>query len=198
MKFKQLLIQILLLPVLPCFFKGPDPSEFNQPTDAEKAAAEVAAKQWNAYLAGKPMEMEYLADVSQDPMALTEAAKGKAAVDLSGMTAKALGNTPNVTGDGAGMMRLSAQRAKIGNELGQDAISQQAAGRKSYIENAMGMQSTANTAQAGLAADAVARNTSQAEADYTSSAANAGAFAGMAGAAAGAGRAYLNSKGGQR
>lgn len=176
---------------------GPDPEDFNKPTEAEKAQAEVAANQFNEYLKGKaiqgtfdeqgrPTAGSYLEDIYRDPALTAKATQGEAAVDLAQMT-PAVSN-PNAVNGGmspTGSMRLAGRRAKVMTDLSQDAVSQQAAGKKAFVENAMGLQSSADTAQAGMAADAVRRNITSAEADYESSTAGTRSLTSLAGAGAG-------------
>lgn len=189
---KKLLLQILLLPILPCFMKGSDVGKLKDPTAEERATAEVAARQWNEYMSGKAIEQDYLHDISGSTSIAADKAQGKAAVDLAAYTPKALGSNPNVS-TGNGMMALAAKRAKINDELSQDANSQQAAAKKVYYENAMGIQSTANAAQSGLASDAVSRNTADLEADYNSKASKVGSLATAGGVVAGMARqSYYN------
>jgi len=64
-------------------------------------------------------------------------------------------------------------------------------GKKSAVENMMGIQSTVNTAQQGMAHDAVSRNIADAEADYLGKSSTMGAVSSLAGA--GAGMMYLNA-----
>lgn len=190
-RFRRLLIQALLLPVLPCLGKGPDPEDFNKPTEVEKAQTEVAARMFNLYLEGKPVSDAYLEDISRDPSITADAVKGEAAVDMAVSTPAMVDPTRGV--NPTGMAKLAGRRAKVMGDIDQDAVSQKAAGMKTYVENAMGIQSTANTAQAGMAEDAVRRNIDKSQAEYNSDAAGASSMASLAGT--GAGMAWsLNKK----
>lgn len=174
-------------------FKGADPSDFNQPTPQEYATAETAAKEWNLYLQGKPIEEGYLHDISRDPTEAAQTMKDQAAADFATEApVSALPNGPNGGMSAAAVMRTAATRAKTMSDLDQVATGQQAAGRKAYIENAMGLQSSADTAQAGLAGEEVRKNLENTQADYNSNAATMGSLASLAGA--GAGMAYDWSK----
>ncbi len=168
---------------------GPKPDDFNKPTPQEGALAEVATKEWNAYLEGKPLEEAYLKDISRDPTLAAKGMQGEAATDLAEQApVTSMPNGPNGGMSPAAVMRSAKIREKSMNDLQEGAVGQKAAGEAAYLENAMGMQATADTAQAGLARDAVSRNIADAEADYSSHAATVGSLASLAGA--GAGMAY--------
>ena len=171
-------------------FKGVDPNDFNKPTEVEKAQTQVAVRNFNEYLKDKPVINAYLEDINRDPAETSRGIKGEASADLAQKSAFVPGN-PN-----GGMAPDSAARnatlnAKVENDLGSDAVVQQAAAKKSFVENAMGLQSSANTAQQGMARDAVNRNITEAEGDYQSNAATMGAVSSLAGA--GAGMVYTNA-----
>lgn len=161
---------------------GPDPEDFNKPTPQEHAQAETAAKMFNEYLRGKGVEKAYLADISANPALAAAAAKGTAATDLAlklpatTRAAPASGMSPTAIIKGAQI------RSKIGSDLDTNAVTQQAAGRKTYVENAMGVQSTADTAQSGLANEAVKRNLNEAESQQRSAQAGMSAVSSLAGA----------------
>lgn len=169
---------------------GPDPSEFNQPTEVEKAQTQVAVRNYNEYLKDKPVISAYLADISRAPAETAKVIQGQAGADLA-QKSTFVPENPNGGMNPDAAAKSAALNAKVMTDLGQDAVAQQAAGKKSYVENAMGIQSTANTAQQGMARDAVARNITAAEGDYQSNASTLGAVSSLAGA--GAGMAYTNS-----
>lgn len=169
---------------------GPDPDDFNKPTEVEKAQTQVAVRNFNEYLKDKPVINAYLADVSRDPYETARTIQGQASADLAQKTAFVPGN-PNGGMYPASLAKSATLNSKVMSDLGQDAISQQAATKKSAVENMMGVQSSVNSAQEGMARDAVSRNISDAQADYSSNAATMGSVASLAGA--GAGMAYTNA-----
>lgn len=184
--FRRLFLNILLFPILPCFLKGADPDDFNNPTEVEKQQTENAAKMFNLYLEGKPVTDAYNADISKDPAAATNTAQGEAAVDLAKMTSTVV--NPNAVNQGMnpGMVnKVAGTKAKVMSDISQDAVSQQAAGMKSSVENALGIQSTANTALSGMARDAVSRNVSDAQSAYNSDASTKSSLTSVAGMGAG-------------
>ncbi|CAB4211880.1 hypothetical protein UFOVP1419_42 [uncultured Caudovirales phage] len=168
-------------------FKGPDPDEMNQPTEVERAQTQVAVRNFNEYLKDKPVIADYLKDINRDPAETARAIQGQAGADLAQKEAFVPGN-PNAGMNPAAPAKAAGLNAKVMNDLGQDAIAQQAAARKGYVENAMGLQTSVNTAQQGMARDAVSRNITESEADYASNASTLGAVSSLAGA--GAGMAY--------
>jgi hypothetical protein len=187
--FRRLILNIVLFPILPCFAKGPNPDDFNKPTEVEKQQTENAARMFNLYLEGKPVTDAYNADISKDPSAATNTAQGEAAVDLAKMTPTVANpNSMNQGMNPAGVNKVAATKAKVMSDISQDAVSQQAAGMKSTVENALGIQSTANTALSGMARDAVSRNISDAQSDYNSDASTKSSLTSVAGM--GAGMAY--------
>lgn len=181
-RLRRVILQILLLPVLPVLAKGPKPDDFNKPTEAEKAGSEVAANMFNLYLEGKPVTEAYRDDISKDPSITANAVQGEAAADLAAKTPVV--TNPNQNVNPTGMAKLAGKRSKIMNDLSQDSVAQKSAGMKTYVENALGVQSSANTAQTGMAADAVERNITKAESDYETKTAGVGAVASLAGAGA--------------
>jgi hypothetical protein len=190
-KYRRLFLQILILPILPVFAKGPDPDDFNEPTEVEKAQSENAARMFNLALEGKPVTDAYLADTTADPAERTNAVQGQAAVDMAKMTPQV--SNPNQVNQGmnpAGASTLATQRAKVMSDVAQDAQGQQAAGMKSAVENALGVQSSANTAMAGMARDAVDRNTTKAASDYNSRVTTNSSIASLAGAGTGMAMSY--------
>jgi hypothetical protein len=172
-------------------YKGTNPDDFNKPTEVEKSEAVVAVRNYNEYLKDKPVINAYLKDISRDPTETAQVVQGQASADLAQKAVFVPGN-PNAGMSPAGAVKSAQVDGRVMSELGQDAIAQQAAAKKSYVENAMGIQSSANTAQQGMAHDAVARNTAEAEADYQSSAATASSAASLAGA--GAAMVYQKAK----
>lgn len=169
---------------------GANPDDFNKPTEVEKAQTQVAVRNFNEYLKDKPVINAYLADISRDPSETARTIQGQAGADLAQKTAFVPGN-PNAGMAPGSVAKSAALNSKVMGDLGQDAIAQQAAAKKSFVENAMGLQSSANTAQQGMARDAVSRNITDAEADYQSNAATMGAVSSLAGA--GAGMVYTNA-----
>lgn len=183
MKFKSLLLQILLFPVLPILSKGPDPSEFNKPTPQEGAQTEVATRMFNLALEGKPVTDAYQADITRDPSLTANQVQGQAAVDLAKKAPQSYVdptrgmNTTAATG-------MAGARSAAMNNIAQDATSQKAAGMKSIVENALGQQSTANTAMTGMAADAVDRSVNAAQSSYNNKASTMSSLSTLAGAGA--------------
>lgn len=169
---------------------GPNPDDFNKPTEVEKAQTQVAVRNFNEYLKDKPVINAYLADINRDPTQTAGLIQGQASADLAQKAAFVPGN-PNVGMAPDGLVKSAQLRSKVMGDLGQDAVAQQAAAKKVFVENAMGMQSSANTAQQGMARDAVSRNMTNAEADYQSNASTLGAVSSLAGT--GAGMAYTNA-----
>jgi hypothetical protein len=190
-KYRRLFLQIILLPILPAFAKGPDPDDFNEPTEVEQAQSENAARMFNLALEGKPVTDAYLADITADPAERTNVVQGQAAVDMAKMTPQVSNpNQMNQGMDPAGATTLATQRAKVMSEVAQDAQGQQAAGMKSSVENALGVQSSANTAMSGMARDAVDRNVTKAASDYNSRATTNSSIASLAGAGTGMAMSY--------
>jgi hypothetical protein len=168
---------------------GPDPEDFNKPNEVEKANTQIAVRNFNEYLKDKPVITGYLEDISRDPAETAKAVQGEAAADLAQKNKFVPGN-PNA-GMGPDVAKGATLNAKVMNDLTADSVMQQAAAKKSYVENAMGIQSSVNTAQQGMARDAVSRNIADAEGDYQSHAATLGAVSSLAGAASG--MAYNNA-----
>ena len=165
---------------------GPNPDDFNKPTPAEAANTEVAVKQWDEFLKTKPVEAAYLEDVNRDPSEKAQAVQGQAVADLAQkMPVVTRPDGPNRGMSPGGMVTTAATGARVEDAINRDAVAQQAAGRKTFLENAMGIQSSANTATAGLAEDAVKRELTNAQADYTNSASTTSALSSLAGAGAG-------------
>jgi hypothetical protein len=71
--------------------------------------------------------------------------------------------------------------SKVGSDINRDVTAQQAAVGKAYVEGSMGLATSANAAQAGLAADAVEKNITQAESNYVGNVSTMKSVAGMAG-----------------
>lgn len=172
-------------------FKGPSAADFNKVTEAERAQSRTAVLNWNEYLKDKPVINDYLKDISRDPGETAKAIQGEASADLAQKTAFVPGN-PNAGMAPAAAAKSATMNAKVMGDLEQDAVAQQAGAKKAFVENAMGLQSSANTAQQGMARDAVSRNITDAEADYTSNASTLSAVSSLAGA--GAGMVYTNTK----
>jgi hypothetical protein len=171
-------------------FKGADPEDFNQPTVVEGAQTQIAARNFNEYLKDKPVITDYLNDINRDPAETARAIQGEAGADLAQKNVFVPGN-PNAGMNPSAPAKAATLNAKVMNDLGQDAVSQQAAAKKGFVENAMGLNTTVNTAQQGMARDAVSRNIADSEADFSSNASTLGAISSVAGA--GAGMAYTNA-----
>lgn len=163
---------------------GPDPEDFNQPTEVEKAQTQVAVRNFNEYLKDKPVITAYLTDINRNPAETARTIQGQAGADLAQKNTFVPGN-PNAGMNTGGMAKSAGMNAKVMNDLGHDAIAQQAAAKKGFVENAMGMQTSVNTAQQGMARDAVSRNIAEAEADYSSAASTLGTVSSLAGSGAG-------------
>lgn len=163
---------------------SPNPDDFNKPTEVEKAETQVAVRNFNEYLNDKPVIAAYLADISRDPEETAKAVKGEASADLAQKTRFTPGN-PNGRMNPSAPAATATLNAKVMSDIDKDAISQQAAAKKVYVENAMGIQSSANTAQQGMARDAVSRNITDAEGVYNSNAATNSSIASLAGTGAG-------------
>jgi hypothetical protein len=173
-----------------CFKGGPNPDDFNKPTIVEAAQTQIAVRNYNEYLKDKPVIAAYLDDISRDPAETAAVIQGQAGADLAQKSAFVPDN-PNAGMSPDGLVKSATLRSKVMSELGQDAVAQQAAAKKGYVENAMGLQTSVNTAQQGMARDAVERNITDAQAGYQANASTMGAVASLAGA--GAGMAYTNA-----
>lgn len=169
---------------------GADPEDFNKPTEVEAAQTRTAVLNFNEYLKDKPVINAYLEDIRRDPAESAKAIQGEASADLAQKTAFVPGN-PNAGMAPAGPAKSATLNAKVMTDLGTDAVAQQAGAKKGFVENSMGLQTTVNAAQQGMARDAVTRNITDVQADYQSNASTAGAVASLAGA--GAGMIYTNA-----
>lgn len=163
-----------------CGGSAPDP---NPVTALEREQARAAVKNYNEYLKDKPTINAYLADISRDPAETARSIQGQAGADLAQKSRFVPGN-PNAGVNINGDANSAQLRAKVMNSLSQDAISQQAAAKRSFVENAMGIQSTVNTAQQGMAADAVSRSIAEQRAEQESRANTASGIAAVGGSAA--------------
>jgi hypothetical protein len=124
--------------------------------------------------------------------ALADTAAGRASADLAQkmgpITANPLrGMNPNVAA-AAGKIY-----SRVAGDLNRDVTGQQAAVGRAYFENAMGIKGSADATQAGMAADAVRRNMTDAETSYTNSASTRSAIASGAGMAAGFASDYMKN-----
>lgn len=80
-RYKMLILQILLMPVMPILFKSK--AAAIMPSAAEQANAATAVDSWNHYVeALRPATMEYIADVRSDTAPKEAIAEGMANADL--------------------------------------------------------------------------------------------------------------------
>lgn len=154
-------------------------------TALEKEQARSAVLNYNEYINDKPVIAAYLNDINKNPAGEAAVVQGQAAADLAQKTPEIAGN-PNGGMNPSAAVRSATLKGKIMNDLGQDTVSQQAAGKKAYIDNAMGLQSSVNSTQSGMARDAVEQNIADAKTAYNlsgdikSSVASAGGMAAAA------------------
>ena len=171
-------------------FKGSssayNPNDINNISPVEIAQTKVAVRNFNQYMKDKPLIESYLADVGRDPSLTSAIIKGQAGADLAQKNAALPGN-PNQG------MANPAVSARLGNkvygDLSRDAVSQQAAAKNGAVSSMMGLNSDVNTAQEGMARDAVSRNLESVESSYAKKAATTSAVASGLGSA---GAMYYN------
>lgn len=172
-KFKHLILQLLLMPIMPCFCKGGS-NEIPE-TAAEKASADIAMKNYNDYMTTiKPFQDKYIADVTGDYTAKTAQAQGMASADIMQKTAAPAFDPNHGIASGAGMGSVMAD---AGNKTRLAVGNQKAANYQSVIDMGMGKATTAQQGMSQLAQQSAvsATNTAQNQQDAENSRMAAGA-----------------------
>jgi len=166
-------------------YKGdpPNPNDPDQISPVEFAQTRAAIKNYNQYIADKPLMDAYAKDTLKDPMKTASGLQGTAGADLAQKNAGVYkGLNPN-----AGLpsfTRGAVLGGKVMGDLSRDAVGQRAAATNGILQNKLGLQSSTNTAQEGMAKDAVSRNLAENEANFNSGQATTQAMVSGAGAVA--------------
>lgn len=152
--------------------------------NAERENAYVSADQYNEYLKGKPLETAYLDDIMQSPDNYATAVKGEANADIAQKT-PTVAVRPGMGMNTPALIRNQEMKGSVMGAIDRDAIAQNAATKKGAVENAMGFQTTVNSARTGMAADAVSKGITNMQNDYTDSASTKSSIATLSGMGAG-------------
>jgi hypothetical protein len=143
--------------------KAPSPNDTSQISPVEYATTRRSIRDFDQYVKDKPMVNAYIADVNRDPAIATRTLQGTAGADLA-QKMRASNINPNM-----GMPSFTKGAVlggKVMGDLGRDAVSQKAASVNGVLQSKLGLQSNVNTAQEGLAADAVKRNIDDSAFEY--------------------------------
>ncbi len=155
-RYKWLLIQILLLPVLPMLCKSMKKSSDPNPVTAEERAnAEIAANNWNHYVETlRPATLEYVADVRGDISGDIDAAQGMANADLQQKTAGLKFDPNRASADGrfSGMARSGSA---VDLSVAAGATAMKAASLQGVLDAGTGKATAAQAGMSNLAGIAV-------------------------------------------
>jgi hypothetical protein len=158
-------------------------------TPVERAQAVIAARNYNESLrdkpwigtmaGGVPTKDSYLEDIMKDPIQQASAVKGVASADLAQKNAFPQGDVNQKV---LGMGAPGPLNAKVMSDLDRDMMAKSAAAKAGFVSNAMGINTTVNQAQEGMAKDAFDRNKSNSVKDYENNAATTSSIASLSGA----------------
>ena len=168
---------------------GVDP---NAPTEQQKAAAEVQAKSYNEMVAGKPLEMAYIKDITADPAARTAIVQGQTNADVMQKMSTARVN-PNQGLAGQSAAPVATVLGKAETNAGTNVNLQRLAGTMGLVKMGTGQASTAMTGIEGLAKQSTDKAINDAQTSYQVNTATGNAIAsGLSAAAYGANK-YFNA-----
>lgn len=183
-RFKRLIVQLLLLPVMPLLEKGKKGNDIPI-TAEERANAEVATKNWNHYVNSlRPATLEYVKNTSASAAPGITAGQGMANADLQQKTS---GLTVDPTKGGMADPFVKQAEAKSAIDLSVAAAgnTQKAVETQGVLDVGRGKEAAARESMANLAQDAVSQQLAADEAEYNTDASNARSIVGGMGVAAG-------------
>jgi hypothetical protein len=160
-------------------FKGSEtynPNDIKNISPVEIAQTKAAVRNYNQYLKDKPLINEYIDNAGRDSSLNAAGLQTTAGADLA-QKEKQFNPSAPVAGKAGGAMLGS----KVYGDLQRDAVAQTAAAKSGAIDSMLGLQSNVNTAQEGMARDAVTRNTTSATLEQNKDAATKSSVASVLG-----------------
>lgn len=136
--------------------------DVNEPTEDQKASAEVQAKAFNELVAGKPLEMAYIKDITAPVEGRTATIQGQVNADVMQKMGPAKVN-PNKGLAGQSAVPATQVLSKAERNAATDANLQRIAGGMGIVQMGNGQASKAVTGMEGMARDSVNRAISDAE-----------------------------------
>ncbi len=165
--------------------------DLNAPTEQQKTAAEVQAKSFNEMVAGKPLEMAYIKDITADPASRTALVQGQTNADVMQKMSTKLNPNQGLAGQSAAPVATVLSKAET--NAGTNVNLQRLAGTMGIVKMGTGQASTAMTGMEGLAKQSTDKAINDAETSYQVHTATGNAIASGLSAAAYAGAKGLST-----